>query len=354
MIMANPLLGTSLHAVGAMSAAACYTPQKKIRQWSWQTYWMTQATFCWFLLPILGAVLTIPHLSTVLSEAPRNAMLKSFLLGMAYGVGGTAFGIAIRYIGFSLTYAIAVGLSSVLGTIIPAMVKGELQTVLHKPGAAWVIGGIVIGTVGIALCGLAGRFKERDLQMAQVQGDFSLVKGLILSLIAGVLSAVYNFSLEAGKPIADVAYHHGADVFKGNVVYIFSNTGAFVTTMAYCLYLSVREKTLGELIGKAGAAAHLPANVSWAALTGLLWYGQFFFYNLGHVRMGDYSFSSWAIHMIMLVLFSSVMAVGLREWKGCRRLTHRMIGLAVFVLIVSVVSLTYGNYLGDATGGAAG
>ena len=37
-------------------------------------------------------------------------------------------------------------------------------------------------------------------------------------------------------------------------------------------------------------------------LTGTLWYGQFFFYNLGHVRMGDYEFTSWAIHMIMLVL----------------------------------------------------
>jgi hypothetical protein len=34
MIVANPLLGTSLHAVGALAASACYTPQKWIRQWS--------------------------------------------------------------------------------------------------------------------------------------------------------------------------------------------------------------------------------------------------------------------------------------------------------------------------------
>ena len=84
-----------------------------------------------------------------------------------------------------------------------------------------------------------------------------------------------------------------------------------------------------------------------AALTGLLWYGQFFFYSLGHVRMGTYEFSSWAIHMIMLVLFSSLMGLLLREWKGCRRVTQGMIGLAVLVLIAAVLALTYGNYLGD-------
>ncbi len=61
-------------------------------------------------------------------------MLNSFLLGAAYGIGGTAFGISIRYIGFSLTYAIAVGLSSVLGTLIPPLVKGTLGTTLEKPG----------------------------------------------------------------------------------------------------------------------------------------------------------------------------------------------------------------------------
>src|SRR5580765_6152489 len=104
----SPLLGVAMHAIGAWFAASCYTPQKKVRGWSWQTYWITQASLCWFLLPIAVAFLTIPDLLTVLHEAPTAAMRNSFLLGIAYGIGGTAFGISIRYIGFSLTYAIAV------------------------------------------------------------------------------------------------------------------------------------------------------------------------------------------------------------------------------------------------------
>lgn len=103
MITPNPILGTALHAVGALSAALCYTPQKRVKGWSWQSYWLVQAAFCWFLLPIFGAWLTIPELGAVLREAPRGAMLASFALGAAYGIGGTAFGLSIRYIGFSLT-----------------------------------------------------------------------------------------------------------------------------------------------------------------------------------------------------------------------------------------------------------
>ena len=285
----------------------------------------------------------------MLREAPRSAMTQSFLLGAAYGIGGTAFGISIRHIGFSLTYAIAVGLSSVLGTLIPPLVAGTLVSTLSKPGAEWIIAGIVAGTLGIAGAGWAGRLKERDLSAQDNSGQFSLMKGLLLSLLAGVLSAVYGFALAAGEPIADIASAHGAGVWRGNVVYIFSNTGAFITTAIYCLWLHARHRTLGELVAlPAGQEeSSLPLNWAMAFVTGLFWYGQFFFYNLGHVRMGHYKFTSWAIHMIMLVLISNLVGILLREWRQCRRLTHRMIGVALAVLIVAVLLLTYGNYIGE-------
>lgn len=92
--------GVLYHSVGATGAALCYTPQKKVRGWAWQTYWLAQAFICWLVLPVIVAFFTIPQLSTVLSQAPGSAMQRSFLLGMAYGIGGTAFGIAIRYVGF--------------------------------------------------------------------------------------------------------------------------------------------------------------------------------------------------------------------------------------------------------------
>jgi L-rhamnose-H+ transport protein len=342
MIAPSLPLGVGFHAVGALFAANCYAPQKYIRRWSWQTFWIVQAAWCWLLWPIIGAALTIPQLGRVLAEAPGDRMLASFLMGVAYGVGGTAFNISIRYIGFSLTYAVAVGLSSVLGTLIPPLVRGEYGVLIGRPGAAWVFGGVAAGAAGIAICGLAGRFKERDLDAATGQhGEFSLWKGLALSLVAGVLSAVYGFALEVAAPVADIAERYGAGVWRGNVAYLFANSGAFVTAAAYSLYLGRKHRTFGELGGS-------PANYLLALLTGTLWYGQFFFYNLGHVRLGAaYAFSSWAVHMIMLVLFSNLVAIGFREWRGCSGRTHAAVALGLAVLCAAVLMLTYGNRLGE-------
>jgi L-rhamnose-H+ transport protein len=345
--------GVLYHAVGASGAALCYTPQKKVRGWAWQTYWLAQAFICWLVLPIVVAFLTIPQLTTVLEQAPATAMQSSFLLGMAYGIGGTAFGIAIRYVGFSLTYAIAVGISCVLGTLLPPLVNGTLGKVLQSNGSFFLIAGVVMGAIGIALCGLAGRNKEKDIEAAEsadkaivkIKSEFSLAKGLPLCLLAGVLSALYGFSLDQGQPIAEIAAQHGAGNFQGNVIYIFSNSGAFVTTLLYCLYLHAKEKTFDQYTS--GSGGGLGINYLMSGLTGLLWYGQFFFYGLGHVRMGEYKFTSWAIHMIMLVLFSAVAGLAMKEWKNSSGRTKQFLALALIVLIIAVLMLAYGNYKGS-------
>ncbi len=338
--------GVLFHAVGASGAAMCYTPQKKVKGWSWQTYWLAQAMMCWLVLPLVVAWLTIPQLLTVLREAPSAPMWHSFLLGMAYGVGGTAFGIAIRYVGFSLTYAIAVGISCVLGTLLPPLVQGTLGQVLGNHGAGYIMGGIIMGALGIAVCGMAGRSKEKDLEkIHDSKTGFSLAKGLPLCLLAGILSALYGFAIDQGQPISNIAAQHGAGNYQVNVVYIFANSGAFVSTLIYCIYLHQKEKTWQQYT-ESGSGG-LATNYSMAILTGLLWYGQFFFYGLGHVRMGNYKFSSWAIHMVMLVLFSTVAGLIMKEWKNCSANTKRLLAIALLVLVAAVLVLTYGNYVGS-------
>ena len=366
------IIGVLFHAVGACCAALCYTPQKRVSGWSWETYWLTQATVCWLLLPLLGAWLLIPHLSEVLASTPAPVMWKVFGLGAAYGIGGTAFGIAIRYIGYSLTYAVSVGLSCVIGTLLPPLVHGELLHVFQQPGA-WFIGwGVGMGAFGIALCGAAGRYKEVSLAGALSRGSasgsetaahveaavyvdavgpesgrpsvrprFDLAKGLPLCLLAGILSAVYGFAIDQGQPIADIAARYGAGNFQGEVIYIFSNSGAFATTLLYCIYLHVKHRSFGEY-ARPGA---LKLNFLLAGLTGCLWYGQFFFYALGHIRMGSYKFTSWAIHMTMLVLFSALTGLALKEWTGAGRVARKTLGWALGVLVAAILLLCYGNYI---------
>ena len=350
-VVANPILGVVLHAFGATCAALCYTPQQKLRGWSWQTYWLAQASICWFIAPIIGAWITIPQLATVLRSAPHGAMLLTFALGIAYGIGGTAFGMAIRHVGYSLTYAIAIGISCVLGTLTGPILSGSLQSILDQRGSGWVMSGVFIGLLGTLMCGLAGRLKEVELQENQgtTARHFALSKGLLLCGVAGIFSAVHGIAVnDAGKPIAETAARFGAGHWQTNVVYIFSNTGAFVTTCLYCLWLSWSQRTFHEFHrARDTSAGALPTNYLMALLTGTMWYSQFLFYGIAHVRMGKFEFSSWAIHMLMLILFSSLAGVAMREWHGRRFLTKAAIVAGLLVVGGAVLALTYGNYLGQ-------
>jgi len=350
LITADPLLGAGLHTVGATAAAICYTPQQKLRGWSWQTYWLSQATICWLIAPVIGAILTIPELTLVLCEAPPKAMALTFALGVAYGIGGTAFGMAIRHVGYSLTYAIAIMISCVLGTLAGPIIKGAMADIVDEAGSTWVLGGIFVGVLGTLMCGLAGRLKEVESSAAaDGQQPFNLRKGLTLCVIAGIFSALYGIAVnDAGKPIADVAGNHGAGHWKTNVVYIFSNTGAFLTTAIYTIRRSFREGTWHEFISVPDAPAWaLAVNYLLAILTGLLWYSQFLFYGLAHVRMGPLKFSSWAIHMIMLILISGLVGGIMREWSGCRPRTRIFFFSALAVLIGAVLMLIYGDFLAE-------
>jgi L-rhamnose-H+ transport protein len=210
-MMTNVFLGIGLHAIGGIAAASCYVPQKGTAAWSYQTYWLLFCVSGWLVMPIAVAALTIPNLALVLSEVPIDAIVNTTVLGAIYGFGGMAFALGIRQIGFSLTYAIAIGISAVLGTVIPAILAGNLVSSFQEPGGVAVLTGFVISIVGVALCGWAGVRKERELS-AHDPGNstsFNIRKGLVLVVIAGVLSAVFGLSLSAGTPIDEAVVRHG-------------------------------------------------------------------------------------------------------------------------------------------------
>jgi L-rhamnose-H+ transport protein len=350
----NPFLGVALHSIGAFSSASCYTPQKQTKRWAWEIYWLTTAASAWFVLPILGAFATIPDYPDVLASCPPDTMVRSFLLGLLYGVGGLTFGLGIRYIGFSLNYAIAIGISAGLGTLMPLIWHphdGFVWTIVEKfrdvPGMI-VLAGIVTSLLGIALCGWAGALRERSSGDSPSQYSFKV--GVPLAIVAGVLSAVYNFALLAGEPLEKAAVANGAsELLKMNAIYPFSNGGAFVTNAAWCVLLIVRNRTAGQLVRlPERGTGTLIFYYSMALLSGAFWYFQFFFYGMGHTHMGTrYGFTSWALHMAMLILFSNLYGWLFREWQGADQLPRRVLRAGMAVIVVATLIITYGNYLGE-------
>lgn len=349
--MSIPVFGILLHAIGAFAAGICFTPQHKIRNWTYESFWFWMSISSWFLLPVLGSLLFIPHLSEVLANSPRDAMWKSFGYGAAYGFGGMAFGFAIRYVGYSLTYALAVGLSAVLGFFLTPVIQGKLGDITSSSGGNAVLAGVAVGFTGIILCGLAGRRKELEVKKSGHGPIFRPAIGIPLCVLAGVLSAVYSLALGSADPIADEALRKGANPeLVMNVRFLFASTGAFLSTLPITLWQLVKKGSLRELAGAGIDGQPAPkSNMVWGCLAGLLWYLQFIFYGMGHNRMDTLGVASWPLHMIMLILFSTLVAIVRREWSDCSPGTKRFISIAIGILVLAVMFIGYGNHLNQAT-----
>ena len=354
MISPNPIIGTGLHAVGGISAASCYMPFEGVKKWSWGTFWIVQALFAWLIMPFVIGYFTVPNLIAVLSEAPSSAFWTAFILGATYGFGGLSFGYAIRNIGYSLTYTISIGISAVLGTVVPLILKGQVVENFTKTGGGIVLFGMVISVVGVAVCGRAGFLKEKNI--AQKEGKsklgFNMKKGLFLTLIAGTLSAVWGISLEYGHPISDLDAEYGSGHFEGNAKLIVSSMGCLVTNLVWFVIATIKDGSIKSLWRRKEVGNKLFfGNYALSALAGSLWYTQFFFYGLGHVKMGSFMFASWVLHMSMLIFFSYIIGVIMKEWKGVTRKTYVTLIVALLVLVGSFVLISYGSYIGEMANG---
>ena len=69
-------------------------------------------------------------------------------------------------------------------------------------------------------------------------------------------------------------------------------------------------------------------------------------HGLGHVQLRDFQFTSWGIHMIMLVLFSTLAGIIMKEWRPATSKTRVFLFVAITNLVGAVILLAYGNYLG--------
>lgn len=338
--------GIFFHAVGAMCASSCFVSGKFLKRWEWDIYWLCFISVGWLFLPIIIAFLTIPDVVTLLSSIQPSALAYTLLFGFMYGFGGYAFLLAIRQIGFSMTYCISIGCSATLGTIIPPLFLGgeKLERILHTQLGIYIAVALITGMLGMYLVGRAGYYYENSSANKSEKGENTsiVVKGFMIAVFAGVLSACYGFALHAGQPIVAAAEAAGASsLLKTNIVFIFSNGGAFICNALISFYIIYRSRAFRAFIS--GGTKQLTTNYLLAALGGGLWYFQFFFYGLAEHYMSSFSAASWAIHMIMLIIFAQLWGVFFKEWKGADAAVLRSLRLGLFSLTASVLIVAYGN-----------
>ncbi len=331
----NTIIGLLIIAVGSFGQSSSYVPIKKVKEWSWESFWLTQGIFAWLVFPFLGALLAVPEGSSLchILSVDTAAALKAMGYGVLWGIGGLTFGLSMRYLGVALGQSIALGTCSAFGTIIPALMKG---TDLFSGSGLILLLGVCVTLAGIAIIGYAGSLRAQSMSEEERKAavkDFALTKGLIVALTAGVMSACFALGLEAGEPLV---VDGASELFKTLPATLMVTCGGFLTNAAYCLYQNGKNKTFGDY----GKTSLLVNNLLFCALAGLLWYSQFFGLGMGKsfLEPGSVMMAfSWCILMALNVVFSNVWGIILKEWKGVSSQTITVLLIGLAVLIFSLV-----------------
>ena len=348
-MLPNPALGVVFHWIGGFSSASFYVPYKRIRLWSWEVFWLAGGLFSWLIAPWIMAFVRTPDLLGVLGATPHATLFWCWFWGLMWGFGGLTFGLTMRYLGLSLGMAVALGLTTVIGTLGPPVFHGTIGAIAGRASGQLTLAGIVVTLVGIVIVARAGQAKSREIG-GNAQGEFNVVKGLLIAVFSGVMSGCFAWGLDAGQPIRDLALKAGTDpLAQGLPVLCVVLAGGLTTNLIWCAGLIVRNRSAGQFFGRTNdpVVARAPLLRNWllAALGGTLWYGQFFFYTMGESQMGRFGFSSWTLHMASIILFSTLWGFALGEWAQASARTRSQVWTGICLLIAATVVIGGGNML---------
>jgi L-rhamnose-H+ transport protein len=330
--------GIFLIGLGAFSSGSFAVPFGKIKEWQWETYWMVFSLGAYVIFPLFACFVFAPDFISIIRETDSQTIFSVFLLGAVYGVGNLSFGLALRYLGLSLGYALSLGLMLAVGTLVPPMLDGRLEVILQKEGGMLLIWGVVTACFGIALSAWSGILKDREVSDAAKResvGEFNLVTGIMAAALVGITGSAMSLGFERGLPITETASKAAVDeLFTMMPLLVVLFGGTFVTTIIWCGFLGFRNKSLVNYV-RAESSKVFVKNYLFGLLAGLLWFSQFILYGMGKSKMGPFSFTSWGILMALTIVSATVWGLLRKEWKGTSRKVYFLMTLSLIIIIVS-------------------
>ena len=327
--------GIGWHLLGASCAASFYAPIEKVRRWSWETTWAVAGLFSWILLPIGVSLFLLPDFQGFYASMGTHLLLKVALFGAMWGVGNVSYGLTMRHLGMSLGIGVAIGITLVVGTLIPPLLHGQAAMLFTTRGGQFTMAGVIVALIGVATVSYAGHQKER--QLSGETREFNVKLGLLLAVLCGVFSSGMSFAIDAARPMEAASLHLGVNpLYAALPSYVMIMGGGAVVNLSYCFVRLAALKRLSLRADLAQPGGTVLRNGLLAAAGGIMWYLQFFFYAWGAANVPQRLFYvNWMLHMSMYVLCGGLVGLALGEWAGVGSRPVRLLWAGILVIIAA-------------------
>jgi L-rhamnose-H+ transport protein len=313
-------------------------PTKYTTKWSWENMWLSYSFLAYIVLPWLVASIAVPKLADVLTATSGSTWIKILLFGVGWGLGALTWGLGINYLGLALGFAIILGLTASIGTLVPLVVLSPEK--LATTQGRMVLAGVTVMLIGIAICARAGQLKERALRADRASAEGprkSYAFGLLICILSGVLSPFGNLGFAFGTEMTTITRELGTpEAFVSIPFWAVIILPLFVCNASFCLYLLKKNGTFSKFSIPGTSRYHLLT-----AAMGVLWFGGMIVYGAGALQLGAIGPSvGWAVLMALIVVVANVWGLLTGEWRGTgsKPISTMAVGLAVLLVAVGIIS----------------
>jgi L-rhamnose-H+ transport protein len=309
----------------------------------WESYWFIFSIFGLIVIPFIWARILVPDVFGAISVLSTGTILYSILFGAMWGIGAILFGLAINYIGVSLSFGLCMSTGASVGSLFPLF---QIENFATKPSFPFIVLGLIIMIAGVILITYAGDLRNKlqtfeDSQNSGIKKGIFFKLGILFSIAAGIGAALQNVSFTNAAPAINAAVQQGVKPQSASLVaWIVVLFGGFIPNFTYSVYLLLKNKSWKALLNNKPAKIYIIGIV-----TAFCWFAALGVYGQSAAIMGEMGpVICWTMFLAISLIVSSFWGIRAGEWKG-KKLPFKVLILGNIVLIISWIILGYANTL---------
>lgn len=314
---------------------------KNYQPLKWEAFWGVYSLFC-VIVPLSWAWIQVPSFVNYLTSADLKHIVVPVLCGAIWGISAVGFSKAVTYIGISLVYGLSMGISAVIGSIIP------LLSMENKPSITSIvllIVGMIVTLAGIAVITKAGIVKIAEQQTVEKDSankDDKAGKakiGLLLAMLSGFGSGAMNIGFDFASPIGNAIMQDGyGETGASAIQWLLVLLGGALAGIIYCIIELSKNKTWVSFTYKGSTKRIVTLFV-----TSIVWFAALASYGIATLMLGDMgAVTGWILFNALALIISNLWGIQCGEWKGAKK-GKKILLYGNLVLIISWVFIGISN-----------
>lgn len=314
---------------------------KNYQPLKWEAFWGVYSLFC-VIVPLSWAWIQVPSFVNYLTSAELKHIVVPVLCGAIWGISAVGFSKAVTYIGISLVYGLSMGISAVIGSIIP------LLSMENKPSITSIvllIVGMIVTLAGIAVITKAGIVKIAEQQTVEKDSanqDDKAGKakiGLLLAMLSGFGSGAMNIGFDFASPIGNAIMQDGyGETGASAIQWLLVLLGGALAGIIYCIIELSKNKTWASFTYKGSKK-----RIVILFVTSIVWFAALASYGIATLMLGDMgAVTGWILFNALALIISNLWGIQCGEWKGAKK-GKKILLYGNLVLIISWVFIGISN-----------